>query len=296
MRSFIRTRPITAFLVIAYILVGAVFALPLLSEDGLGVIPVDLPGVGPFIVVAAFALLGAAFATTSAADGRPGSSEYRRRLYRIRVNPVWFAVGLALLPWTAVLTATLLTGTSVIAELVSNPAILLGIVVEALVAFALVNWWEEAAFTGFLLQRLQPRMGPIRASVVTTWAQAFVHIPLLFVVDGVTNGRVPTDELAIFAVALFVLPIPVRIIITWLYNASGYSIPVVGLFHAGLGVATGDSLIPLIAPGFAPLWVYAGFAVVALIVSAATKGRLGYEPAVVPGSSASELEIAEVQS
>lgn len=296
MRSFIRTRPITAFLVIAYILVGAVFALPLLSEDGLGVIPVDLPGVGPFIVVAAFALLGAAFATTSAADGRPGSSEYRRRLYRIRVNPVWFAVGLALLPWTAVLTATLLTGTSVIAELVSNPAILLGIVVEALVAFALVNWWEEAAFTGFLLHRLQPRMGPIRASVVTTWAQAFVHIPLLFVVDGVTNGRVPTDELAIFAVALFVLPIPVRIIITWLYNASGYSIPVVGLFHAGLGVATGDSLIPLIAPGFAPLWVYAGFAVVALIVSAATKGRLGYEPAVVPGSSASELEIAEVQS
>jgi hypothetical protein len=42
MRSFIRTRPIIAFLVIAYILVGAVFALPLLSEDGLGVIPVRL--------------------------------------------------------------------------------------------------------------------------------------------------------------------------------------------------------------------------------------------------------------
>lgn len=296
MRSFIRTRPIIAFLVIAYILVGAVFALPLLSEDGLGVIPVDLPGVDPFIMVAALALLVTAFATTSAADGRPGMVGFRRRVFRIRVNPVWYVVGLALLPWTAVLTATLLTGTSVITELTSNPAILLGIAVEALVAFVFVNWWEEAAFTGFLVHRLQPRIGPIRVSVVTAWAQAFVHLPLLFVVDGVTEGRVPADELAVFAVALFVLPIPVRIIITWLYNAGGHSIPVVGLFHAGLIVATGDSLIPVIAPGFDPIWVYAGFAVVALVVLAATKGRLGYQPAIVPGSRASELEIAEVQS
>jgi hypothetical protein len=56
MRSFIRTHPITAFLVIACVLVGAGFTLPLLPEDGLGVIPVDLPGVGPSIVVAALAL------------------------------------------------------------------------------------------------------------------------------------------------------------------------------------------------------------------------------------------------
>jgi hypothetical protein len=74
-----------------------------------------------------------------------------------------------------------------------------------------------------------------------------------------------------------------------LYNSAGYSIPVVGLFHAGLGVATGSLLLPEIASGFNQTWVYAGFAVVAAIVLAFTKGRLGYEP----GRTADSLVSSE---
>ena len=154
---------------------------------------------------------------------------------------------------------------------------LLGTVVAgALVAFLLVNWWEEAAWTGFALHRLQPRMGPIAASVVTTWLQAMVHLPLVFVAGGVTDARVPADQVPFYLGALFILPISVRLVITWIYNASGRSVPIVGLYHAGLGVATGSAFIPVLAPSVDPIWVYAGFAALAAVVLLATRGRLGF--------------------
>ena len=143
----------------------------------------------------------------------------------------------------------------------------------SVLAFALVNLWEEAAWTGFALERLQPRLGPIGASVVTTWLQALVHVPLVFVVGGVTVGRVPAEQIPFYLVALFVLPIPVRIALTWLYNSSGRSVPIVGLAHAGLGVATGVALIPVVAPAVDPVWVYAGFAALAAVILVATRGR-----------------------
>ena len=79
-----------------------------------------------------------------------------------------------------------------------------------------------------------------------------------------------------YLVALFVLPISVRLVLTWLYNASGRSIPIVGLYHASFGVATGSGFIPVLAPGVDPIVVYAGFAVLAVVTLVATRGKLGY--------------------
>lgn len=280
MRSLIRRRPVVSFMLLVYALAVAVFAIPLLSDAGIGVIPLELPGVAPFILAAALGLLGTAFFVTSVADGRPGVQEFRRRVFRFGVNPLWFLLALLLLPVTAVITASLVTGDNLIAGLASRPELALAMIVEAAIAFVLVNWWEEAAITGFVIERLQPRMGPIWASVVSTWIQAGVHVPLVFVAGGVTVGRVPTAQIPLFMVALFVLPIPVRMMITYLYNSTSKSIPVVGLFHASMGVATGSAFMPEIAPDFNQIWVYAGFAVVATMVLVLTNGRLGYTPVV----------------
>lgn len=171
----------------------------------------------------------------------------------------------------------MIAGIDPIMKLIAGPAILVGVVLGAVLAFLLVNWWEEAAWTGFALDRLQAGMGPISASVVTTWLQALVHVPLVFVAGGVTDGRVPADQIPFYLVALFVLPIPVRIVLTWLYNSTGRSVPIVGIYHAGLGVATGTGFIPVLAPGVVPVVAYAGFAVLAVVVLVATRGRLGFE-------------------
>lgn len=276
MRSIARRHPIAVFVTIAYAAGAAIFALPLASKAGLGIIDVELPGAAPFILLAAMSLAVAAFVTTALAEGRDGVRALRRRVFRFRVNPGWYVIALLLLPSAGILAATAVAGVTPIANLGSNPGVIATVLVGAVMAFVLVNWWEEVAWTGFALERLQPRMGPIGASVVTTWLQALIHLPLVFVADGVTVGRVPAEQIPFYLVALFVLPIPVRIVLTWLYNKSGRSLPIVGLYHAGLGVATGAGFIPVLAPTVAPIVVYVGFAVLAAVVLVATRGRLGY--------------------
>lgn len=278
MKAIARRHPIAVFLSIAYAASAAIFAIPMLSSAGLGIIDLELPGVAPFILLSAISLAVAAFVTTALAEGRAGVRELRRDVFRFRVHIGWYAAALLLLPAAAIGAAVAFAGIEPIVALVTNPGVVLGtLVAGAVVAFLLVNWWEEAAWTGFVLHRLQPRSGPIRASIATTWLQAIVHLPLVFVAGGVTDGRVPSEQIPFYLVALFVLPISVRLVITWLYNATGRSVPIVGLYHAGLGVATGSGFLPVLAPQVNPVWVYAAFAVLAAGVLVATRGRLGFE-------------------
>jgi uncharacterized protein len=276
MRSIARRHPLAVFLTIAYAASAAIFALPLASTNGIGIIDLELPGIAPFILLSAISLAAAAFIATALAEGRDGVHTLRRRVFHFRVNPAWYAIAVLLLPAAGLVAAVAVAGLSPIAALASNPAVIVTIAIGAVVAFALVNWWEETAWTGFALERLQPRMGPIAASVVTTWLQALIHVPLVFIAGGVTDGRVTADQVPFYLVALFVLPISVRLVLTWIYNRSGRSLPIVGLYHAGLGVAAGSAFIPVLAPSVDPVVVYAGFAVLAVAVLVATRGRLGY--------------------
>jgi len=290
MRSLAHRHPVGTFLAIVYTATAAIFAIPFLSSAGIGAIGLDLPGVAPFILLSAMSLVGAAFITTALAEGRPGVRELRSRVFRFRVSPKWYVVAFVALPGAALATAFVMSGVGPLAALASNPALVLEVAIGALVAFALINWWEEAAWTGFALDRLQGSIGPVRASVVTTWMQATLHLPLVFIAGGVTNGRVAPEAIPFYLIALYVLPIPVRMTLTWLYNASGRSVPIVGLYHAGLGVAAGAAFIPVLAPSVDPVWVYAGFAALAVVVLAATRGRLGL-PAVEAGPVA-EVALA----
>ncbi|HEV8282196.1 MAG TPA: CPBP family glutamic-type intramembrane protease [Candidatus Limnocylindrales bacterium] len=292
MRSIARRHPFAVFLTIAYAASAVIFSVPLLANTGLGILDLDLPGTAPFILLSAFSLAGAAFITTALAEGRDGVRRFRRRVFHFRVKPSWYAIALALLPATALVAVSVIAGIDPIMKLIAGPAILVGVVIGALVAFVLVNWWEEAAWTGFALDRLQAGMGPVSASVVTTWMQALVHVPLVFVAGGVTDGRVAADQIPFYLVALFVLPIPVRIVLTWLYNSTGRSVPIVGIYHAGLGVAAGTGFIPVLAPGVAPVVVYAGFAALAAVALVATRGRLGFKAQGPAHQTRSEVALA----
>jgi membrane protease YdiL (CAAX protease family) len=292
MRSIARRHPIAVFLGIAYGASAAIFAIPLLSSTGLGIIELELPGMAPFILLSAISLAAAAFITTALVEGRSGVRDLRRELLHFRVHIGWYPVALLLLPASAFAAAIALAGVEPVVALITTPAILATVIVGAIVAFAFVNLWEETAWTGFVLQRLQPRMGPVRASIVTTWLQAIIHLPLVFVVGGMTDGRVPAEQIPFYLVALFVLPISVRLVLTCLYNSSGRSLPIVGLYHAGLGVATGTAFLPVLAPDVNPVWVYAGFAVLAAVVLVATRGRLGFESTEPARQGRAEIAMA----
>jgi uncharacterized protein len=276
-RSIARRHPLLTYLILLYGIASLAFALPLLASSGIGLLPIELPGVAPFVLLVAVALAAIAFVVTALADGPAATRELRGRVFRFRASPVWYLAASILLPLSALAAVVIGQGTLPLSNLAAQPALFGSLGVSLVVAFLLVNWWEEVGWTGFVLDRLQRRTHPVWASVVTAWLQGAIHLPLVFIADGVTDGRVRPEDYPFYFVALFVLPIPVRIIATWLYNASGRSLPIVGIFHAGLGIATGTAFVPEIAPGFATVWVYAAFAIVAGAVLLVTRGRLALE-------------------
>ncbi len=75
---------------------------------------------------------------------------------------------------------------------------------------------------------------------------------------------------------LFVAIIPVRVLVTWLWNSTRGSVIIVALLHGAFNVTTGQKFLPEFVPGDT-LWVYGVYTVLALIAVAVTKGRLAYK-------------------
>ena len=287
MAQRIRRHPIAAFLFTAYVLAAVIFAVPVLSTKGLGILPIELPGIEMFLLLLTFAMVGVTFGITAIADGREGVRDLRRRAFRFLVSPIWYVTALVLLPLAALAVAVAIEGTQVVSTLVADPALAVGWLVEIAVAYFVINLWEELAWAGFVLHRLQPRFGPIRATVLTTWAHAAIHLPLLVVIGGVSDTRIAADMYPFYLAALFLFPIGNRMVATWLYNRGGSSVPMAGLAHSSWNLATGGVMLPGLAAGYDPVWSYLGFAAVALVVIVATRGQLGYR-----GAASSQSAVA----
>ena len=69
-----------------------------------------------------------------------------------------------------------------------------------------------------------------------------------------------------------------RILLTWIYNSTGHSIPVTALFHASINATGGAAILAMYFAGIDGVLLYAALAVFALIVIVATRGRLGLAP------------------
>src|SRR5919106_2740543 len=288
MSTVVRRHPIGAFLVAAYSLSIAIFAVPMLSDAGLGILPIELPGIAPFLLLLTFAMVAVVFGITAIADGRQGVRQLRGRLFRFLVSPIWYVAALLVLPASALGVAVALEGSSVVTAIGAEPAVAASWLAELAVPLVLINFWEEFAWSGFVLHRLQPRFGPVRATALTTWAHAALHLPLLFVLGGVSDDPIAVEMYPFYLAALFVFPLGNRTVATWLYNRSGHSVPVAGLTHSSWNLATGGAMLPALVPTAEPVFSYIGFAVVAAIVIVATRGRLGYRQ----GGSASSAALA----
>lgn len=267
--------PIATFLVALYALAALIYTLPLLGRAGLGVLSAEIP-VAPFLLLSTIALTAVAFGVTAAADGRAGVRALRRRVTRFVVSPVWYAVAFLLLPAAALATATALSGAAPLAAIARDPGLLVGWLINVVAAAIIINFWEEIGWTGFVLHRLQARFAPLVATLLTTWGQATMHLPLLFIIGGVSDVRVTPDQYPVYAAALFVAPIGNRVVLTWLYNSSGHSLPLAGIMHASWNLGAGTAFLPAIAPGVNGIWAYVGYAVVAIVLIVVTRGRLGY--------------------
>lgn len=101
--------------------------------------------------------------------------------------------------------------------------------------FLLGGLWEEPGWTGYALPKLQERFnqhrnGPLIAALVMALFRAIWHIPLL------VRGTLPWFD-------VFGYIIVFQLIITWLYNKSGGSVPVVLVFHFFSNLLAGGMML-----------------------------------------------------
>jgi len=153
--------------------------------------------------------------------GRTGLREWWGRLTNFRAGR-WFLIGPAIIAgyYLAGLVINLLLGATVI-NMPQFPSVM--IVGEHVL---LGGIWEEPGWSGYALPTLQKRFtktknGALIATLIVGVFRGIWHLPLVF------WGRFPMTWYG----AVIFTPLAFQVIISWIYNKSGGSVPAVMFFH-----------------------------------------------------------------
>ena len=265
-RDSIRSYPLAAFFVLAYAFswtfwLGAQVAFP-----------PDLPPAErvPAQLLGVVGTFGPLVAAVVVARATGTGSELWGRLLQWRVAPRWYVVTIGL-PVVAVAVAyaiyRVLGGPPLDPSRVPSLVAVIATFVFTLVAG---GGNEEPGWRGFALPPLQDRFGALGGTLVLAALWAGWHLPA-FLDPASTQSLLPPVAwtLGVGATAL---------ILTWLFNRTGGSVPVVALYHASFNVA-GLVVIAALPAGavasfyWAGVLVYGTFAVGLLF---ATRTALGF--------------------
>jgi membrane protease YdiL (CAAX protease family) len=294
--AFVRRHGLVSFYAMAYGM-SWLFWLPyVLSQNGLGVLDVSFPEVLGTTQLAGILLgaylgpLGAAFVVTALSEGRPGLRRWGGRLFRWGVNWRWYA--LALLGVPALLAAGTLVVSPGAAAGLRFPAlgVLLAYVPFLVLQMLTTGLAEEPGWRDFALVRHQRQQGPLVGTLILGVLWAGWHLPLFLTDWGRENGGANPSNILSFV--LFCLLFSV--FITWVFNKTRGSLPLVMLVHASNNNFASVMLFAVFTtlnPSDATLsWAgVIGFAVPALAIVAATRGRLGYRPELLDDEPVRQL-------
>jgi len=217
-----RDRYLFLFFAAAYGLAWLWFGVPILAARGL--MPLPAPE-AVFLTLATLGVCLAGFGTALAESGRTGVRALLLHVLRWRVRPVWYLAAIlvpALFPVGGFLLG-LAIGTPVppappLQVWLSLPLLLVALVIPAVL--------EEVGWRGYALPRLQRRLGPLTASLVLGVVWAGMHLPLWLLPDfGFADQSVPLYVAQVMAIS---------VVLAWLYNATGGSLPLTGIAHAAV--------------------------------------------------------------
>jgi membrane protease YdiL (CAAX protease family) len=188
--------------------------------------------------LALWTMLPGTLAVAAATGGVPAVRDLGRRVLRRRVGLRWYAVALGL-PWVLALVGTgllLAGGGSPQFGATLSPGEALSYFLIGIPLFTLT---EELAWRGFALPRLQALLPALPAALALGVVWALWHIPTFLM---------PSEGVSVLPYAGFAVFVLVQsVLTTWLFNRTGGSVLLVGLFHAasdavyaGTGVVGGD--------------------------------------------------------
>jgi uncharacterized protein len=216
-----------------------------------------------------------AFIMTATTEGRAGVRRLLGRYVLWRVGIQWYLFALLGVP------LIMLLGTVVVSGDLPNLGALGGTsyVLSYLPLFVLVfilggPLLEEPGWRGFALPRLERLHGPLVGTLILGVLWALWHLPEFLVPSwAASSGGGGILDIAMFVV----ITTAFAIVITWVFNNTQASLLLAMLVHASIdtfGSTLGEVFPAPAVSSSLPLLI--GFGVVAVVLVAITRGRLGY--------------------
>ncbi|WP_203897047.1 CPBP family intramembrane glutamic endopeptidase [Virgisporangium aliadipatigenens] len=271
-----RRHPLLAYFALSYTVTWLAWLPYILSRNGIGALPFRVPdvlGSSQTLGILPGAYLGpvlAAFVVTAVADGRAGLRRWAARLVRWRVSVRWYLAVLFAVPAVCVL-ATLPLG---VLPRVPSLGVLAAYLPLLVLQFLTTGVAEEPGWRDFAQPRLQARYGPLAGSLILGPLWGAWHLPL-FLTEWAGWPDVDWAMAAEFIGGAVLL----SVVMTWVFNRTGESLPLIMLFHANVNTVFSllwAEMFPSLdafADSLHALAIGAGAAAVILVVT--TRGRLG---------------------
>ena len=252
------------------------------GRHGLGIenIGVGDPGTAQILLMLPGAYLGpifSAFLVTAVADGREGVRKWVGRLFKWRVGPRWYALALLGVPAALILRSLVFSGGAIEAP----PTMMFLMIIPGLVLqFLTTGIAEEPGWRDFALPRMQPLFGPLLGTVILGLIWGLWHFPLFL-----TQWAGYPDEVTWLSPVEFTIScVAISIVMTWVFNRTGESLPVAILLHASvnnfMSIAYGPMFPSIDTRVLGAHVMLLAFGIAAVVILITTKGRLGYVPAV----------------
>lgn len=237
------------------------------ADHGIGFAPSTATSL--LVVLGTFGPFCAAATMVARTAGHSGLGKFLSQALRWKANPLWYAAAL-LAPFAirmTVITLHVMKGGTY--PDLTNLSMWMAIPSTFLIVLLIGGpTGEEFGWRGFLLQRMQSKIGLIAASLVIGLIASCWHIPLFFI-TGTAQSHLPFPLFAVRTIALSVIS-------TWLYNGTRRSLLFVLLFHASQNTWPNTLFLleseGTIGPYLSSTIIYAGWAC-QLILMGLMKGR-----------------------
>jgi uncharacterized protein len=222
----------------------------------------------------------AAFLMTAVTQGRTGILQLLRRYVRWHVGIPWYLVVLLGVPALLLITYLIQPGAFSAFRLPE-----LSFWLTYLIAYLLTLVFggplgEEVGWRGFALPRLQQRSGPLVGTLLLGVLWGLWHLPLFLFVPGYNGAGTGFVGILIPFVAFVITVIAFAVVFTWVFNNTRGSLLLAILLHASINTA--PAMLSLLFPSLEGTLLFSlsmilAWVVVAVLIIAATRGRLSYQ-------------------
>lgn len=274
-KGVIAGHPLLSFFVLANALSWIAWTPYILSNNGLGVwdYTFELGQLTGMLPGAYLGPITAALIVTAVTGGAAGLRTWGARLWRWRVRWHWYVIALLGVPAALILTGLVVSGGQVVAPPLTVLAMYLPVLLLQMVTTGLA---EEPGWRDFALPRLQDKFGPMGAAFILGPMWALWHLPLFLTEWG---GWPDADWTR--PASFIVFCIGFNVIMAWIFNRTGQSLPLAMLAHVSVNTfmsVVWSAMFPTVDDGLASSALAVSSVIAAVIVIAATRGRLGYRP------------------